>query len=253
MRRMLRTVMILHAFIALGAGASRAQSYGDQDQVLTIGAAEFERVSAEGDDALDSDGYVYGPTPATYYEFRAPLSLPEGARIEQLCLYANDADPDRLVGALLSAVKLVPGGGTPHETPIQHSAATSSDAGYGYFCSSGLSWSLRSTFDTDNDGTPDNVSYFVDAYFSNTFSGSPHTLGFGGVRITWKREVSPPGAFPLFADVPSGDAARRYVEALAASGVTAGCGGGNYCPDAALTRRQMAVFLAKALGLDWVD
>jgi hypothetical protein len=33
------------------------------------------------------------------------------------------------------------------------------------------------------------------------------------------------------------------------SGITAGCGGGNYCLDAALTRGQMAVFLSKALGL----
>jgi hypothetical protein len=30
---------------------------------------------------------------------------------------------------------------------------------------------------------------------------------------------------------------------------TAGCGGGNYCPDAPLTRGQMAAFLSKALGL----
>jgi hypothetical protein len=34
-----------------------------------------------------------------------------------------------------------------------------------------------------------------------------------------------------------------------ASGITAGCGGGNYCPDAPLTRGQMAVFLSKGLGL----
>ena len=38
---------------------------------------------------------------------------------------------------------------------------------------------------------------------------------------------------------------------LAASGITAGCGGGNYCPDAPLTRGQMAVFLSRALGLHW--
>ena len=31
----------------------------------------------------------------------------------------------------------------------------------------------------------------------------------------------------------------------------AGCGSGNFCPDSPLTRRQMAVFLSKALGLHW--
>ena len=49
------------------------------------------------------------------------------------------------------------------------------------------------------------------------------------------------------------DSAWPHVEALAASGITAGCGGGDYCPGATLTRRQMAVFLAKALGLNWPD
>jgi len=41
------------------------------------------------------------------------------------------------------------------------------------------------------------------------------------------------------------------AEALYAAGITGGCGNFNYCPDAPLTRGQMAVFLAKALGLHW--
>jgi hypothetical protein len=36
-----------------------------------------------------------------------------------------------------------------------------------------------------------------------------------------------------------------WIEQLANEGVTAGCGGGNYCPDASVTRAQMAVFLLK--------
>jgi hypothetical protein len=41
----------------------------------------------------------------------------------------------------------------------------------------------------------------------------------------------------------------RFIEALAAAGITSGCGAGNYCPDRNVTRGEMAVFLAKALGL----
>jgi hypothetical protein len=74
---------------------------------------------------------------------------------------------------------------------------------------------------------------------------------FGWVEIWWKRTVSPAPASPTFTDVPTTDPGFQYIEALAASGITAGCGGGHYCPDATLTRRQMAVFLAKALGLQW--
>jgi parallel beta-helix repeat protein len=46
----------------------------------------------------------------------------------------------------------------------------------------------------------------------------------------------------------SGDATffYPYVVTLVANGVTAGCGGGNYCPNANVTRAQMAAFLLKA-------
>ncbi|HEX4439368.1 MAG TPA: S-layer homology domain-containing protein, partial [Thermoanaerobaculia bacterium] len=37
-----------------------------------------------------------------------------------------------------------------------------------------------------------------------------------------------------------------FVESIVRAGITAGCGGGNYCPDASVTRAQMAVFLLKA-------
>jgi hypothetical protein len=51
--------------------------------------------------------------------------------------------------------------------------------------------------------------------------------------------------------VPTSHPFFQYVEALVASGVTGGCGSGNYCPDAPLTRGQMATFLSRALGLEW--
>jgi hypothetical protein len=35
------------------------------------------------------------------------------------------------------------------------------------------------------------------------------------------------------------------------SGITVGCGSGDYCPSSFITRGEMAVFLAKALGLQW--
>ena len=56
--------------------------------------------------------------------------------------------------------------------------------------------------------------------------------------------VPPPcvGAFP---DVPCPSTFANWIEALAAEGITTGCGGGNFCPDNFVTRRQMAVFLLK--------
>jgi len=61
----------------------------------------------------------------------------------------------------------------------------------------------------------------------------------------------PPACTPTFDDVPCPSLFAAWIEQLFNEGITGGCGGGNYCPDANLTRRQMAVFLAKALGLQW--
>jgi hypothetical protein len=77
------------------------------------------------------------------------------------------------------------------------------------------------------------------------------TVQLAGVILSYQLDVSPAPGTPTFGDVPPSDPAFQYIEALVASGITAGCSGGNYCPDAPLTRRQMAVFLAKALGLQW--
>jgi uncharacterized repeat protein (TIGR03803 family) len=49
-----------------------------------------------------------------------------------------------------------------------------------------------------------------------------------------------------FLDVPQADIFHDYVEAIVRAGITAGCGGGNYCRDSSVTRAQMAVFLLKA-------
>ncbi len=54
---------------------------------------------------------------------------------------------------------------------------------------------------------------------------------------------TPPPAAGVFADVPASDGFAPWIEELAAEGITAGCGGGNYCPDAPNTRAQMAAFL----------
>jgi hypothetical protein len=56
----------------------------------------------------------------------------------------------------------------------------------------------------------------------------------------------PPPATGVFTDVPSSSPFAPWIEQLANDGVTAGCGGGNFCPQSPVTRAQMAVFLTKA-------
>jgi hypothetical protein len=57
----------------------------------------------------------------------------------------------------------------------------------------------------------------------------------------------PPATGTVFGDVNVGTFAGNYIEALAAAGVTGGCGGGNYCPADPVTRAQLSVFLLRTL------
>jgi hypothetical protein len=56
----------------------------------------------------------------------------------------------------------------------------------------------------------------------------------------------PPATGLVFNDVAAGDFAAAFIEQLAADGITSGCGNGNYCPNAPVTRAQMAIFLLRA-------
>jgi hypothetical protein len=56
----------------------------------------------------------------------------------------------------------------------------------------------------------------------------------------------PPPCAGIFPDVQCPSQFANWIEALAAEGITGGCGGGNYCPGNPVTRQQMAVFLLKA-------
>jgi len=82
---------------------------------------------------------------------------------------------------------------------------------------------------------------------------SPNYQFFGWVEVWWRRSVSPAPGFQSFNDVSTSHPFFQFIEALAASGITGGCGSGNYCPENPVTRGQMAVFLAKALGLHWAS
>jgi len=55
----------------------------------------------------------------------------------------------------------------------------------------------------------------------------------------------PPPCTGVFADVPCPSTFAPWIEALAAQGITGGCGGSNFCPTSPVRRDQMAVFLLK--------
>jgi hypothetical protein len=54
---------------------------------------------------------------------------------------------------------------------------------------------------------------------------------------------------PIYNDVPATSGFCRWIEELTRRTVVTGCGGGNYCPVAPVTREQMGVFIGVTFGL----
>lgn len=113
----------------------------------------------------------------------------------------------------------------------------------------GFAFSVEVATDTDGDGILDG-----DDNCPNDFN--PDQLdtendGIGNVcDPDDDNDGIPDGSdnFPLgFSDVPVGAFAFSFIERLALSGITSGCGNGQYCPDASVTRAQMAVFLERGM------
>jgi hypothetical protein len=57
---------------------------------------------------------------------------------------------------------------------------------------------------------------------------------------------TPPPCTGVFGDVPCPSPFADWIEAMAAEGITGGCGGGNFCPMNPVRRDQMSVFLLRA-------
>jgi hypothetical protein len=106
---------------------------------------------------------------------------------------------------------------------------------------------IRTTGDLNNDGVSGTLQYWVGAQIPAC------DVMAGPIILAWQRAVSPPPTMATFPDVPTDHPYFRFIEALAAAGVTAGCGDGLYCPDDAITRGEIAVFLASALSLYWAN
>ncbi len=70
------------------------------------------------------------------------------------------------------------------------------------------------------------------------------------VLRTLEPALTPPDCTaPLYNDVPASSGFCRWIEELTRRAVVSGCGGGNYCPTASVTREQMGVFMSVTFGL----
>ena len=209
-------------------------------QITQIPASSFQVRNSGTAWTYATNGYIYATTNpiGDQIAFWATVTLPSGVAIRYLDLYYNDLDAGNDITATIRAYN---GTGSPGFSDVV-SVASGGSGGYGYNFSSIISHTV------DNDVLLGGSQYTVVIFLP----ASPNSnLQFKAVDIWWNRQVSPAPGVATFADVPTGNPQFQFVEALVASGITAGCGAPNYCPNNPVTRGQMAVFLAKALGLYW--
>jgi hypothetical protein len=70
-----------------------------------------------------------------------------------------------------------------------------------------------------------------------------------GLTASTQSVYAPPACVPgvPFADITCTTGFDPWIEQFGLDGITAGCGGGNYCPSTPVTRDQMAVFIEKSM------
>lgn len=79
------------------------------------------------------------------------------------------------------------------------------------------------------------------------------TLRFKAADVRWYRQIAAAPTAATFTDVPTTYWAFQQIEALKASGISTGTTATTFSPSNTVTRAEMAVFLARALGLYWPD
>ena len=203
------------------------KAYGTKDYTVTVVPAIAFLPEAEGQGYATSGSLGrFGPT-NVIENFFAPLDIPPGAVIDFIGLNSQTDTP---AGLGVAVIRRSSGGIT-----ITVGALDSSVHPWG----------------TDYNAAP--IGFHVSAPTSATLihvqqGALPTNQFLGHVEVWWRREVSFPIG-PTFTDVTPDHPYYKFIEAVAASGITVGCGGGNFCPARNITRGEMAVFLGKALGL----
>ncbi len=235
--RLLGAVLSLSLALASGALAQPpAGTFGTASEVVhTVGAWEFNATSGDAT-FTDFGNRSCQPLSGAGCFMLANVRLPAGALVTRIALDACDPrSDDQLIFALRR---------TPSPATGSSLVNVTGNVGTGVTSTPGCTIFPAPLL------TPETIDNEHFTYTLRVSIGDDSgEVSFTAVRVYYTLQVAPPPATATFGDVPASHPFFQFVEALVASGITAGCGGGNYCPDAPLTRGQMAVFLSKGLGL----
>ncbi len=229
-------MLVVSTAYAQSGPAAPSPAFGTaSSSVVRIGYGEFEPVVSTTPFDFETDADHSGRFSTTIGARLAAFPhLPTGAMLDQLELDFCDTDPTNHV--LLVLTDCDSNGGNC----ILINSITSPNLGATH-CGTSLQTLVPQNYTVQN-----GIHLLYLQCFLNSGSNSNVV---NGAAISYHLQVSPAPAVATFADVPTSSPQFKFVEALVAAGITAGCGSGNYCPNDPITRGQMAVFLASALGL----
>jgi hypothetical protein len=215
-----------------------AEAFGLGNQLLEMPATLFTGKLTPGTELVYVGNHFYQTAGLIPRRFYAAIPLPGGARIFQIECHVRD---DSAVNDVTLVYQRY-GFDTNADQPVlgfNRTWSTNGSAGYEdiYY------------FPDEADGTIVHGEGSIRYTYYLAVDVTSET-SFRGCLLAWRRMVSEAPAVATFpADVPTTHPYFRFIEALAAAGITGGCGPQQYCPNQAITRGEMAVFLAAALGL----
>jgi len=219
----------------------------DAYEVSVISWHQFQDIWSNYDVEWNSaNGYAFTEGEALIASLNS-VEIPLGALMGKFTLYCTDSSSSGNITLHMTRYWVDMGSGEDADSDILWSASTSGTPGDTQITKNYI-LRHKTAFDVDNDSDTEDVNY---AFVVDVSSDASSRLKVRSLRILWTRQVSPAPPGATFDDVPTNHWAFRHVQALVASGVTAGCGGGNFCPDESLSRAEMAIFLAKALGMQY--
>jgi len=221
---------------------AQPEFFGTQPAMTTFAGNKFQgRISTYAYTTLDGSGSVTYAGGDPFAD--AHVDLPTGVILDNVrwwtkqtvaCMPATEVGCSDILFFMVQSCLPAAGPGNPSLTILGMGSTDPGGAGN----QSGVV-TLPSTV-IDN-----NACHY---WFRARFGSADMTLQ--KARLQWHRQVSAAPATATFPnDVPTTNPFFRFVEAIAASGLTGGCGPGAFCPNDPVTRGQMAVFLSTALGL----
>lgn len=176
--------------------------------------------------------------------YYATYELPEGALVDNVYLQYFDNNPAAVVTFELVRFTATWSGGNDATTEYNYLGTSLASADNANNQTAALTPDF--VYDTYNHTNSQHAIYGLRMYMDSAVD-----VRFRGAWIWYARQAAPAPASASFADVSTGHPFFREIAQMSRAGVTGGCGSGNYCPDAPVTRGQMAAFLSRSLGLTW--